>query len=168
MSLNERGYLHQIDIERTKLHDATNTTIEVKSKPQQEKLCTFCKRDMMQPYLRPSSRFIDENGLDNGGMKPDHWYWKCPTCGEHHLMPAAQDSSKKGYKTKHTVISKIDMHLGTYDVHKQSWDGRNRKRRPGQLSDDDNEELAQFGYGGRGGYVVNETTRTMDESGNWY
>jgi hypothetical protein len=135
MSLNN-NYLQHITSERTRLRDAT-IPVEVKSKPQNEKLCTFCRRDMMEPYLRPPNRFIDANGLDNGGMKPDTWYYKCPTCGEHYEMKTQAEGPKRGYKQKNPITSKLSMHLGTYDRIAQSWD--RRKKRKGGL--DESSEL---------------------------
>jgi len=166
MSLNN-NYLKHITSERTRLHDAIIPT-EVKSKPQNEKLCTFCKRDMMEPYLRPDSRFIDENGKDNGGMKPNTWYWKCPTCGEHYEMPTQQETTKRGYKQKNPITSKLSMHLGTYDRIAQSWDRRKRRKSglDGAELDDDLKDEIYRAYGATDGVsLVDEREYHYDERG---
>jgi hypothetical protein len=145
MSLKE-NYLQHITSERTRLHDAIIPT-EVKPKPQKEKLCTFCKRAMMEPYLRPDSRFIDENGKDNGGMFPGKWYWRCYTCGEHYEMPTQQETTKRGYKQKNPITSKLSMHLGTYNRITQSWDKRKkRKSLSGEEEEDINDISNWLGY----------------------
>jgi hypothetical protein len=165
MSLNN-NYLQHISLERTRLRDATIKPVD---KPQQEKLCTFCKRDIMKPYLRPTSRYIDQNGLDNGGMKPGTWYWKCPTCGEHYEMPTHQESNKRGYHIKNKVITSLPMHLGTYDRINQSWDKRKKRKgglEGGELSDDDREDIYRaFGSSGEGASVVSEREYTYDGGG---
>jgi hypothetical protein len=161
MSLRE-NYLQHINLERLKVHDAT-IKVEVKPKPQKEKLCTFCKRDIMKPYLRPASRFIDENGRDQGGMKPNTWYYKCDTCGEHYEMPTQQESNKRGYHIKNKVISSLPMHLGTYDRINQSWD--KRKRRRSNLSEDDRDDI-QKAFGATDGVsLISEREYTYSEGG---
>lgn len=143
MSLDEKGYLHKIIVERDKLRDARIPKTEVNPKPQGNKLCSSCHQSLAEPYLQPASRFVDANGIDNSGFKPNHWYWRCSniSCNYKELMPVAQEqTTRKGYRTKNTVVNNLPMHLGTIG----------KKRRPSTLNEfdeDDRKQLAAYlGY----------------------
>jgi hypothetical protein len=127
MSLDQTGYLKETNKERLRLHDATIKKVEVTSKPQEDKLCNSCRQSMMTPYLQPPSKLIDVDGYDNTGSRPNTWYWICHKCWNKEEMPTLQENSKRGYKTKNSVVPKMPMYLGTYDRINQSWSGRKRR-----------------------------------------
>jgi hypothetical protein len=159
MSIDETGYLRGVKRERDKLRDGTiPKKVPVTSKPQTEKLCTFCKRDMMESYLRPPNRFLDENGLDNGGMKPNHWYFKCPTCGLTDLMPTQQETTKRGYRTKNTVVNSLPMQIMTIT----------KKRKPSGLSEEDKSDIYRAFGATDGVSLVDEKTTYTDTQGAHY
>lgn len=136
--------------EKNRLIDATIKPVNVTPNPKGAKLCPNCHRAMMEPYLQPPSRFVDENGVDNNGFKPNQWYWRCSLlqCNHRELMPVTPEPNKKGYRTKNTTLNKLPMWLGEPG----SPGRRRRSRNPtginsSEVDRDDAKQLADYlGY----------------------
>jgi hypothetical protein len=66
---------------------------------------------------------------------------------------------KEGYKTKHSVTTKLPMHLGTFDP---------RKKKKRGLNDEDVSDIGRyFGSSGAGVSKVDECTYYTDSQGTY-
>lgn len=129
--------------ERNKLRDATIPIqkVEVSPRPQAEKMCNRCHQNLME---------AKEQLKDQASYHAGDWYWVCPNlqCMNKELMPTTPEGTKKGYRTKSTVVSKNPILFGTYDRINQSWDGTNRRKK-GDITDEDLRDLSAL----TGGYL---------------
>jgi hypothetical protein len=48
-----------------------------------------------------------------------------------------EEPKQEGYKTKHSVVNKLPMHLGTFDP-------RKKRRKQGDLNEEDKSDLATY------------------------
>lgn len=145
MSLDERGYLSNINKERTRTHNAIIPAVEP-PKTQDKKLCPNCRRSFMKIIIQDESKYTDESGLDPSGAKPGTAYYVCELieCMYKMSIPSLQRDDK-GYRTKNSVVSTLPMHLRTFDPRKKVRRGGRRD----DVSDEDLADLASL----TGGYI---------------